>query len=168
MQDAPRPARQSSLSSSREPRVPPRHVLETIEGRVLDPGTALTIKGVKPRSTVYVGPRLLVSRGPQDEESITALEEVAATLGWDITVSKAQTVRRGPREDVVDTNGARSSATPKATSSSAEETGVLRLDLSVRDKEATIAPDGWVLLQNARAPRRPTSRASSTSVSTTS
>ena len=92
MQDDPRPVRQSALSSSREPRVPPRHVLEPIDGRVLDPATALTIKGVKPRSTVYVGPRLLVSRGPQDDESITALEEVAATLGWDITVSKAQTV----------------------------------------------------------------------------
>ena len=35
-----------------------------VSGRVLDPGTALAVKGVRPRSTVYVGPRLIVSRHP--------------------------------------------------------------------------------------------------------
>ena len=28
---------------------------------------------------------------------------------------------------------------------------MVRLDLTVRDEQATLAPDGWVLLQNARA-----------------
>ena len=63
-----------------------------IDGRVLEPGTALTVKGVKPRSTVYVGPRLLVSRGPRDEDTITALEREAerAAVGGS-TVSEART-----------------------------------------------------------------------------
>lgn len=40
--------RQSALSSSREPFVPPREVLEMVSGRFLDPGTALAVKGVRP------------------------------------------------------------------------------------------------------------------------
>ena len=51
--------------SSARASVPPADVLERVNGRVLDPSTALTVKGVDPRPTVYVGPRLLVSRGPQ-------------------------------------------------------------------------------------------------------
>ena len=78
-------------SSAREPRVPPAQVLRRVDGRVLDPSTALSVKGVHPRSTVYVGPRLLVSRGPQDEASIATLEQTAERLGWSITVSRAAT-----------------------------------------------------------------------------
>ena len=32
-----------------------------------------------------------------------------------------------------------------------EVPGVVRLELVVEDEKATLAPDGWVLLQNARA-----------------
>ena len=86
-----------------------------------DPATALAVNGIKPRSTVYVGPRLLVSRGPQDEGPISALEEVAATLGWrHHGQHQAQTEYRARShdEDVAPASiGARSSATAKATSS---------------------------------------------------
>ncbi len=75
-------------------------MLDLVQGRVLDPSTALTVKGVTPRSTVYVGPRLLVSRGPTDEASIRTLEGVAEGLGWSVTVSRPQGVgdpgREGP------------------------------------------------------------------------
>ena len=65
MQDDARPVRPSNPPSSvRDPRVPPRQLLEPINGRVLNPATAVTIKGVKPRVTVYVGPRLLVTPRP--------------------------------------------------------------------------------------------------------
>jgi len=68
------PSRQSALSAQREPYVPPGHVLEQVDGRVLDPGTALTVKGVRPRSTVYVGPRLLVSRSGETATRIRQLQ----------------------------------------------------------------------------------------------
>ena len=44
--------------------MPPRQVLDMVSGRFLDPGTALAVKGVDPRSTVYVGPRLIVAMTP--------------------------------------------------------------------------------------------------------
>ena len=91
MYDAPRAGRQSSISSQREPRVPPPHVLDRVDGRVLDPGTALAVNGIRPRSTVYVGPRLLVSRGPDDEANISTLEAVAERLQWRVTVSVSRT-----------------------------------------------------------------------------
>ena len=69
-------------------------LLERINGRVLDPGTALTVKGVRPRSTVYVGPRLLVSRVARDDEAtISTLEQVAERLGWAVTVSRGAHAR---------------------------------------------------------------------------
>ena len=45
----------------RDPNPPPKRVLEMSEGRILDPATAMVLPGVKPLSTVYVGPRLLIS-----------------------------------------------------------------------------------------------------------
>ena len=139
-------------------RVPPAHVLRRVDGRVLDPSTALSVKGVHPRSTVYVGPRLLVSRGPQDEAAIATLEQTAERLGWSLTVSRASTstvrdqkgrvIEAGPVWEPVDP--ARTRAGTSRTSGHAEGE-VVRLDLTVADNRATVAPDGWVLLQNARA-----------------
>src|SRR6185436_5232337 len=80
------PSRQSALSAQREPYVPPGHVLEQVSGRVLDPGTALTVRNVRPRSTVYVGPRLLISRSGETATRIRQLQEVAERLGWLATV----------------------------------------------------------------------------------
>ncbi len=124
--------RQSALSATREPFVPPRQVLDMVSGRVLDPGTALTVNGVRPRSTVYVGPRLIVAMTPDAPEVISRLQTVAESLGWKATVHTADRDKASaePREEVP---------------------GVIRLDLTVLDEKATIAPDGWILLQNARA-----------------
>ena len=41
------------------------------QGRVLDPATAMTVEGVIPRPTVYVGPRLVVS-GARDVDDVLA------------------------------------------------------------------------------------------------
>jgi len=125
-------SRQSSLSAQREPFVPPRPVLDQVSGRVLDPGTALSVKNVRPRSTVYVGPRLIVSLTPDTPRVIQQLQEVAESLGWVATVHTDDEAKAAepPRE-----------AVPR----------VVRLDLAVKDETATLAPDGWVLLQNARA-----------------
>src|SRR4051794_23853929 len=78
--------RQGALSAQREPFVPPRQVLDMVSGRLLDPGTALAVKGVRPRSTAYVGPRLIVAMTPDAPQVIQDLTDVAATLGWEVTV----------------------------------------------------------------------------------
>src|SRR6478736_9289223 len=79
-------SRQSALSATREPFVPPRQVLDQVDGRVLDPGTALSVKGVRPRSTVYVGPRLIVSTSTDTPQVVERLQQVAESLGWEATV----------------------------------------------------------------------------------
>ena len=130
-------SRQSALSATREPFVPPRQVLDQVDGRVLDPGTALSVKGVRPRSTVYVGPRLIISESADTATVIDRLEQVAAGLGWVVTIH---------HDD--DEQGDESGDEYRA----GQIPGVIRLDLTVRDQErASMAPDGWVLLQNARA-----------------
>src|SRR3978361_2020465 len=78
--------RQSALSAQREPFVPPRQVLDMVSGRFLDPGTALAVNGVRPRSTVYVGPRLIVAMTPDAPEVISNLQKVAGKLGWGPTI----------------------------------------------------------------------------------
>jgi len=84
--ERPQPGKQSALSTTREPFVPPRPVLDMVSGRVLDPGTALTVNGVRPRSTVYVGPRLIVSVAPGAADVVARLQEVATSLGWEAQV----------------------------------------------------------------------------------
>jgi serine protease len=135
--------RQSALSTQREPFVPPRHVLDQVDGRLLDPGTALSVKGVRPRSTVYVGPRLMVSLGPETATTIERLQQVAETLGWQATVHPDDEPNRPEKGDPAGAFVAGQGDRPRI--------GVVRLDLSVRDERATAAPDGWVLLQHARA-----------------
>src|SRR5690349_10174213 len=106
-------------SAQREPAVPPRHVLDQVSGRVLDPGTALTIKGVTPRSTVYVGPRLTISRQGDVGRQIAQLDEVAEDLGWDLDTSDAD-------RDIADHR---------------RRLGVVRVEITVKDQRATQAPD---------------------------
>src|SRR5689334_3129777 len=103
-------SRQSARSTQREPFVPPRPVLDQVDGRVLDPGTALSVKGVRPRSTVYVGPRLIISNTPDSGQVVERLQEVATSLGWEATVHVDD------QEKAIDT---RPAAVP----------GVVRLDL---------------------------------------
>ena len=42
-------SRQSALSTNREPMIPATHVLDRVQGRVLNPATALPVDGVDPR-----------------------------------------------------------------------------------------------------------------------
>ena len=67
-----------------------------VTGRVLDPGTALSVKGVRPRSTVYVGPRLIVSVTPDTPQVIERLQAVAESLGWVATVHAEDQERARP------------------------------------------------------------------------
>ena len=87
---------------------------------------------MRPRSTVYVGPRLIVSRSGETATRVRQLQEVAESLGWVATVHDDDEASVTDEQDDA-------------------RLGVVRLDLTVRDERATIAPDGWVLLQNARA-----------------
>ena len=125
----PSPRKPSRPSYQREPAHPPRHVLDQVSGRVLDPGTALQVKGVTPRSTVYVGPRLTISRSGDVATQIRQLEEVAEELGWDLDTSDAERELAEHRRRL----------------------GLVRVELRVKGQRATLAPDGWVLLQQARA-----------------
>ena len=45
--DAQPPRRPRDRADQREPQVPPPHLLQQVDGRVLDPGTALVVKGVQ-------------------------------------------------------------------------------------------------------------------------
>ncbi|WP_180934906.1 hypothetical protein [Nocardioides ungokensis] len=111
----------------REPAVPPRSTLAPVQGRVLDPGTAITVKGVDPRPTVYVGPRVLVSASVDFEGALEVLRAVARPLKWEVV----------PRPEDPRTAGLKYA--------------VRAVDIRVASGEATIAPDGWTLLQQTRA-----------------
>ena len=125
--------RQSALSAQREPFVPPRAVLDQVSGRVLDPGTALAVKGVRPRSTLYVGPRLIVCRDTRHRRG-----------------DPAPPGGRGRRSG--GTRRCTSSDRDRASSGDAPGSRAWSASTSpCRDEKATLAPDGWVLLQNARA-----------------
>ena len=107
----------------REPANPPSHVLQQVNGRVLDPGTALVIRGVTPQSTVYVGPRLTISRSVDVGRVLGRLSKVADKLGWELDTADAEREVAGHRRRL----------------------GLVRIDIAVKDQEATLAPDGWVV-----------------------
>lgn len=110
----------------RDPAPPPRDVIAPVEGRVLDPATAMAIPGVRPRPTVYVGSRLLTSRAIDFDDAVRVLRAVAEPLGWSVE----------PDEQDPRTAGLRS--------------GVRGVRLGIASKRATAAPDAWTLLQQTR------------------
>ena len=67
----------------RDPEAPPREVLSQLFGRVLDPGTAMRVKGVTPRPTAYVGHRLLVPT-LRVADVVPVLAEAAKFKGWEL------------------------------------------------------------------------------------
>ena len=81
----------------RDPVPPPRDRISAVEGRVLDPATALPVEGVRPRSTVYVGPRLVVSKSIDVAGALEVLREVAKPLGWDVVLEEEDRRTRGLR-----------------------------------------------------------------------
>src|SRR3954447_1390373 len=70
----------------RDPEPPPRDSIATVQGRVLDPATAIVVQGVTPRPTVYVGPRLVVSKAVDVEDALEVLAYVAERLGWAVSL----------------------------------------------------------------------------------
>ena len=129
----------------RDPNPPPKRVLEMSEGRILDPATAMVLPGVKPLSTVYVGPRLLISSLFDVALLFGRLQEIAAGLGW--TVTPDRPVEKGPKRPRANAAASRRWTQP------GEDIGVLGVGITVTEGngEAVQAPDGWVLLQQARA-----------------
>ncbi|MFN8196560.1 MAG: S8/S53 family peptidase [Nocardioidaceae bacterium] len=139
----PTPGQDTSLW--RDPTPPPKTVLEQSEGRILDPATALTIPGVKPFSTVYVGPRLIISTLFDVGTLFAHIVEVAAELGWTVTPDD-----NGP---VPEPRKARRASANRVRSQAGSTVGVTGVTLAVAEgnDKAVQAPDGWVLLQQARA-----------------
>ena len=129
----------------RDPTPPPKRVLEQEEGRILDPSTAMTLPGVKPFSTVYVGPRLIISSLFDVGLLFARLNEVAAELGWTLTPDRGT--------DVPEPLARRRPATARARSRAGDAISVVGVNLTVAEGNGTAvqAPDGWVLLQQARA-----------------
>ncbi|MCW2797654.1 hypothetical protein, partial [Nocardioides sp.] len=95
--------------------------------RVVDPGTAISVEGVSVRRTAYVGPRLLLSWLADQGPVMEMLRAVATPLQWELTLEGEDEPR--PR-------------VPPA---------VRKIEISVSPKAATQPPDGFELLQRARA-----------------
>ena len=111
----------------REPTTPPRDAYSVVQGRVLDPATALFVEGVEPRPTVYVGPRLTISKTVDIEAAMQVLGQVAERLGWTVELD------------------------PEDRAAARLRHGLRTVDIELASDRAAIAPDGWTLLQQARA-----------------
>jgi len=117
---------------NRDPAPPAQERIDSVQGRLLDPATALVVRGVVPRPTVYVGPRLVVAARRDADDLLPQLQEVAADLDWEVELDRTfARTRVTDREDTL--------------------LGTTRYTLSVKSGTAATAPDGWVLLQQARA-----------------
>ena len=103
-------ANRGPRSLDRDPAPPPKWAMSPVNGRVLDPSTALVVKGVQPRSTVYVGPRLTISRALDFAETLDILRDVADELGWDVDPEGEE----DPRGQACDSEsgGSRSASAP--------------------------------------------------------
>ncbi|MDE9365751.1 hypothetical protein PZ938_09055, partial [Luteipulveratus sp. YIM 133132] len=122
-----------------DPDLPSRKVMGGADGRILDPRSALSVAGVNPRSTAYVGPRLMLSTLADDSDGIlTKLTEVADDLGWEIELDPGSA-------NAPDSDG------QARSQSRSVPLGVSTLSISVKDGVAAQPPDGWTLLQHARA-----------------
>ena len=96
-----------------------------VSGRLLDPGTALAVKGVRPRSTVYVGPRLIVA----DDTRRRRGDRAPAGGRRTHSAGRRRSHTRRP-----------ASARAPTDRDAAAIPGVVRLDLTVQDEKATSRP----------------------------
>ena len=93
---------------------------------MLDPATAISVKGVSPRPTVYVGPRLVVTKAVVVEARRLLAQRGPEPLGlW-----------RSTPEPRPASGAACGSAAPREV---------------VASEQAALAPDAWTLLQQTRA-----------------
>ena len=111
----------------RDPRPPRREVITSVQGRVLDPATALQVDGVDVRPTVYVEPRLVLSKSIDVDGAMKVLQDVAEQLGWTAELD------------------------PEDPRTARLRFGLRTVSLGLASGRTTTAPDGWVLLQQTRA-----------------
>jgi len=116
-----------SLGPTHGPTTPPHEAIAAVGGRVLDPATAVAIQGVVPRSTAYVGQRLLISNAVDFAGALRVLRAVADHFGWSVD----------PEEEDPRTAGLKF--------------GVRAVRLGIAANQATVPPDAWTLLQQTRA-----------------
>jgi hypothetical protein len=104
-----------------DPSPPPPNVLAAHGARVLDPATAERLEGVAPRSTVYVGDRLLFSARRDPSEVLGMVAEVARSSGFDAEIDP-----ESPDTEL--------------------EYGVRAVRFVLRPEEPARPPDAWSLL----------------------
>ena len=98
--------------------------------RVLDPANANQVSDADPPlPTAYVGPRVIFPKTADREAIEKELREAASDLGWKITVE------------------------PEDARTRKLDYGVIKIRISVADGRAVRPPDGFLLLQQARARR---------------
>jgi len=138
--EQPKPAHDTSLW--RDPYPPPKRWLDESQGRLLDPATALAVDGVTPYSTVYVGPRLLVSPLFDAATLVDLLDSAASALGWTV-------VPDVPRDELP---GAPRRRRGRALSDAGSRIVPIGVTIAVADTNAAAksSPDAWVVLQQAR------------------
>jgi serine protease len=120
----------------RDPGAPNEELLDRYGARFLDPDDAVIVDGVpEPRPTAYVSRRLLVSTRVDRKAVLKRLESAAKELGWAIDAADEETC-----------------STVKRRRKGEEHTlGVARVALRPGKGTASAPPDGWALLQRARA-----------------
>jgi Subtilase family len=138
---APQPAQPGPSSRRREPSLsPPPYVLNNHGGRVLDPVTAVRLRGQPPvRATVYVGARLLL-RG-------------AAVVNGDLPDDlKKAAEQAGLVATIEDRDRALLALADEAgVGSFARRTTVVRVNLDPAGDGPAVPPDSWQVIQNYRA-----------------
>lgn len=137
--------------ATRDPDLLPDEVLDRVQGRVLDPATALTVRGVEPRPTTYVGPALLIA-DDRFTEVFAALQSAAGELGWVVEEDPnypPPRVRVDDRGQAVRDDGSDDGLV--ASTDDGFSPALHRIVISVQSRTAQNAPDAWALLQQARA-----------------
>lgn len=149
-------------STWREPAVPGGDWMQALQGRVLDPTTAMAIETAVPHSTVYIGHEIMIS-GLFDVPALSfLLTQMARGLGWRID-GLEEPLGRLSDEDVEkllanpeDYLGARyplDRALGEPITRPGQRVGVVIGTIVVADgnDRAVQAPDAWLLLQHCRA-----------------
>ena len=120
----------------RDPAAPHEHLLKRHSARFLDPENATVVDGIpEPRPTAYLSRRLLLSTRADRRKVLPKLKQTADELGWVLDVADEETC-----------------STVKRRRKGQEQTlGVARIALRPKKGTAGAPPDGWKLLQHARA-----------------
>jgi serine protease len=108
-----------------DPELPPRDVLARHGARALDPMNTIVTAEQSVRSTAYVADRLLVPSWTNLSVAERLLGEVAQSLGYQVEIDNSRDRRL--------------------------ERDVVPIQFTVRPDIATLSPDAWIVLQNARA-----------------